>query len=120
MLQTNLSHVESDAAFQKVLAENENVMITCGRMGPMCLPVYDVMETLEDRYEHVTFRDMAFDGPAAHNIKSLPQTARFTGLPFVLYFKNGEVVHAASSIQTKRQIKDVLDEKFGSPSSRAA
>ena len=32
---------------QKVLAENENVMITCGRMGPMCLPVYDVMESLE-------------------------------------------------------------------------
>jgi thioredoxin 1 len=120
MLQTNLKHIESDAEFQKVLSENENVMITCGRMGPMCLPVYDVMENLEERYDNVAFRDMAFDGPAAHNIKSLPETAGFTGLPFVMYFKNGKVAHATSSIQTKKQVTEVLDKNFGSPASRAA
>ena len=48
MLNTNLKHVESDEAFQRVLEENENVMICCGREGPMCLPVYDAMEKLED------------------------------------------------------------------------
>lgn len=120
MLQTNLTHVESDADFRKVLEENENVMIACGRMGPMCLPVYDVMESLEAKYGHVAFRDMSFDGPAAHNIKALPETRSFTGLPFVVYFKKGNVVSAKSSIQTKAQVREVLDREFGSPATKAA
>lgn len=120
MLDTNLKHIESDAEFQKVLRENENVMITCGRMGPMCLPVYDVMEKLEGTYTHVAFRDMAFDGPAAHNIRSLPETRSFTGLPYVVYFRKGEVVAATTSIQTKRQVKEILDREFGAPAATAA
>ena len=119
-LDTNLKHIESDAEFKKVLSENENVMITCGRMGPMCLPVYDVMESLENKYAHVTFRDMNFDGPAAHNIKSLPQVRHFSGLPFVVYFKNGEVVQAVSSVQTKAQVKAVLDDHFSAPLAKAS
>lgn len=113
MLNTNLKHIESDAEFQKVLSENDNVMICCGRQGPMCLPVYDIMENLEDKYTNVAFRDMSFDGPAAHNIKSLPQVRSFTGLPFTVYFRKGEVVAATTSIQTKKQVKDILDQKFG-------
>lgn len=112
MLNTNLQHIESDEAFDRVLAENENVMICCGRQGPMCLPVYDAMEKLEDRYPDVAFGDMAFDGPTAHNIKSLPEVQSFTGLPFTVYFKNGEVVAATTSIQTKKQIRQVLDQKL--------
>ena len=113
MLNTNLNHIESDSEFQKVLDENENVMVCCGREGPMCLPVYDAMESLEDKYENVAFRDMRFDGPAAHNIKSLPEVQSFTGLPFTVYFKKGQVVAATTSIQTKKQIKQILDQAFG-------
>jgi len=120
MLNTNLNHIEDDATFQKVLEENENVMVCCGREGPMCLPVYDVMENLEDKYTHVAFRDMSFDGPAAHNIKRLPQVQSFTGLPFTLYFKKGQVVAATTSIQNKHQVKEILDREFGRPESRAA
>ena len=120
MLYTNLKHIESDDEFNKVLSENENVMICCGRMGPMCLPVYDVMERLEGKYNNVAFRDMSFDGPAAHNIKSLPEVRSFTGLPFTIYFKNGKVASATTSIQTKKQVQEVLDQEFGAPSSRAA
>jgi thioredoxin 1 len=119
-LNTNLQHIESDADFTRVLAENENVMITCGRMGPMCLPVYDVMEALQRKYPHVAFRDMSFDGPAAHNIKSLPQVRHFTGLPFVVYFKNGQVVEAVSSIQSKQAVKAVLDKQFTEPIAKAS
>ena len=119
-LSTNLKHVESDQEFERVLTENENVMITCGRMGPMCLPVYDVMESLEGKYPQVAFRDMSFDGPAAHNIKSLPQVRHFTGLPFVIYFKNGRVVEAVSSIQSKAAVKAVLDREFGQPIAKAS
>jgi len=120
MLNTNLNHLESDEAFQKALAENDNVMICCGREGPMCLPVYDVMENLEGKYTHVTFRDMSFDGPAAHNIKRLPQVQSFTGLPFTVYFKKGQVVAATTSIQNKHQVKEILDREFGKPESKAA
>lgn len=120
MLPTNLTHVESDADFAKTLEENENLMLICGRTGPMCLPVYDIMEKLEKTYDHVAFRDMDFDGPASHNIKSLPEVRGFMGLPFTVYFKNGKVVSATTSIQTKAQVKEILDREFGTPKTKAA
>lgn len=120
MLNTNLNHIESDDEFRKVLDENENVMICCGREGPMCLPVYDVMENLEDKYEHVAFRDMKFDGLASHNVKGLPEVRGFTGLPFTVYFKKGEVIAATSSIQNKHHVKEILDSRFGRAASKAA
>lgn len=112
MLDTNLKHIESDAEFKKVLEDNENVMICCGRMGPMCLPVYDVMENFESRFPNVAFRDMAFDEPVSHNIRELPETQSFMGLPFTVYFKNGKVVKATSSIQNKAQVAEILKDKF--------
>ena len=33
MLYTNLKHIESAAEYAKIVNENENVMIICGRMG---------------------------------------------------------------------------------------
>ncbi len=113
MLQTNLEHIESEESFRQTLAENENVMICCGRMGPMCLPVYDVMENVRDDYPHVAFRDMAFDAPVGAVIRSLPETAGFMGLPFTVYFHKGEVVAATSSIQSMDQVTAILDDKFG-------
>ncbi len=112
MLQTGLEHITSEDEFREVLANNENVMICCGRMGPMCLPVYDVMESIQEDYPQVAFRDMAFDEPVARVIRTLPETSTFRGLPFTVYFKNGEVVHATSSIQSMEQVTSVLDEKF--------
>jgi thioredoxin 1 len=120
MLNTNLKHIESEEAFNELLEENPNVMLCCGREGPMCLPVYDVMENLEDKYPDVAFRDMSFDGPAAHVIKSLPETRGFTGLPFTLYFKDGKVATATSSIQNKKQVRDKLEQAFGRDASKAA
>ncbi len=115
MLATNLEHIETEAGFRETLASNENVMICCGRMGPMCLPVYDVMETLTPDYTHVAFRDMAFDEPIGRVIRSLPETAGFMGLPYTVYFKNGEVVAATSSIQSMEQVTAILDQHFGAP-----
>ena len=110
MLGTNLKHILSEEEFNKVISENENVMICCGRMGPMCLPVYDVMENLEDKYEHVKFYDMEFDIPDAHILRNHELARGFMGLPFTFYFKNGKAVKATTSIQNKKQIKDILDE----------
>lgn len=112
MLNTNLTHVMSQDEHAKLLAENENVMICCGRMGPMCIPVYESMEELEGEYSKVKFADMEFDSPDASVIRSLPETRGFAGLPFVVYYKNGKVVKATSSIQSKEQITEILDENF--------
>lgn len=114
MLRTNLKHLESDDELQKFIKENENVMICCGRMGPMCIPVYGAMEQLEKKEEYSTikFADVDFDIPAAYFIRSHPECRNFTGLPFTVYFKNGEFAQATSSIQTKKQVANILDEVF--------
>jgi len=109
MLQTNLKHVLSADQYQEVINNNENVMICCGRMGPMCVPVYASMKELEGEYSNVAFYDMEFDHPDASVIRNLPECRGFMGLPFTVYYKNGKVVSATSSIQSKEQIKAVLD-----------
>ncbi len=112
VLQTNLKHVASAAAYSELLKNNENVMICCGRMGPMCLPVYDIMEELPEEYPNVAFRDMLFDNPDAAVIRNLPEARSFMGLPFTIYYKNGKVVAATSSIQDSDQITEILDREF--------
>ncbi len=112
MLATNLKHITSEQDFHDTLKNNENVMICCGRMGPMCIPVYGVMEELEGEYTHVAFRDLEFDGPYGHVIKNLPECRNFRGLPFTVYFRDGKVVNATSSIQTRDQVTTILDKEF--------
>lgn len=107
-LQTRLRHIQSEADFRQVLDENTNVMICCGRMGPMCLPVYAAMEILRDQYPQVVFCDMPFDHPEAHVIRDLPECRGFMGLPFTVYFKNGAPVKATTSIQNQEQIESIL------------
>jgi len=112
MLMTNLEHVETAAQHQEVIENNENVMICAGRMGPMCIPVYAAMEELREEYPNVKFMDMDFDSPEAHVIRNAPECAGFMGLPFTMYYKNGKVVKATTSIQMKEQVKAILDEFF--------
>lgn len=112
MLQTNLKHILSEDDYYKVIENNENVMVCCGRMGPMCIPVYATMKELETDYGQVEFYDMEFDIPAAAIIRNLPECRGFMGLPFTVYYKNGKVVKATTGIQNKAQITEVLDQEF--------
>jgi thioredoxin 1 len=115
MLETNLKHLETKEEAESVVKNNKNVMICCGRMGPMCVPVYEIIEELRPRYPHIVFTDMDFDIRAAMFIKRLPECLSFMGLPFTVYFKEGKVVHATASIQTKMQIVAILDKFFPAP-----
>ena len=112
MLYTNLKHIETSADHQKFISENENVMICCGRMGPMCIPVYGIMEDIEDQYKNVKFADMEFDSPESHVIRNVPEVREFRGIPFTMYYKNGKLVKATSSIQSMEQVRTVLDSSF--------
>jgi thioredoxin 1 len=114
MLYTNLKHLESAAEHNKVISENENVMVICGRMGPMCIPVYGIAEELEDEYKNVKFCDMEFDNPESQVIRSIPEVSGFKGIPFTIYYRNGKVVKATSSIQTKDQVVAILNKEFSS------
>ena len=113
MLNTNLTHVLSEKEHKELIENNENVMICCGRMGPMCIPVYESMEELEDEYKNVKFADMEFDSPDARVIRNLPECRGFQGIPFVVYYKNGKVVKATTSIQRRDQITEILNTNFG-------
>ncbi len=112
MLYTNLKHLESAAEYKKSISENEFVMVICGRMGPMCIPVYGIAEELEEEYKHVKFFDMEFDNPESSVIRSLSEVRDFTGIPFTIYYKNGKVVNATSGIQTREQVTSVLNKEF--------
>ena len=112
ILSTNLKHVATAKDHAEIIENNENVMICCGRMGPMCLPVYDIMGDLQEEYTNVDFRDMAFDSPEAAVIRNHPACSSFMGLPFVVYYKKGELVAATSSIQNRDQITEILDREF--------
>lgn len=111
-LPTNLSHITTASELEEIINQNENVMVCCGRMGPMCVPVYDVMEQLESEYKNVKFFDMAFDSPEAHIIRNLPECKGFAGLPFTVYYKIGKVVKATSSIQNMEQVKEIINNEL--------
>lgn len=113
MLHTGLQEFETAYELEKYINENENVMVCCGRMGPMCLPVYDVMEELEEERTNIKFKVMAFDNPQAAIIRNAPECRGFMGIPFTMYYKNGKLVHATSSIQSMQMVTAILDDKFG-------
>lgn len=112
MLVTAVHEIETATELEKLINENENVMVCCGRMGPMCLPVYDAMEELEEERENIKFYSMGFDTPEAQPIRNAPMCKGFMGLPFTVYYKKGEMVKATSSIQSKEQIETILDNYF--------
>ncbi len=111
-LQTNLHEFETAVELQQFIEENDQVMVCCGRMGPMCIPVYEVMEEIEDAYSNVKFAVMAFDSPEAYIIRNAPECRGFMGLPFTMYYKSGKVTHATSSIQNFQQVTGILNDKF--------
>jgi thioredoxin 1 len=112
MLQTELRHIETEEQLKELITSNEKAVVVCGRMGPMCIPVYDIMAILQEKHPDIQFTDMDFDIPAARAIRNLPECRTFSGLPFTVYFRHGKVAKATTSIQTSQQVKNVIAEVF--------
>lgn len=112
MLYTNLKHIETAADFSRIISENENVMIVCGRMGSFSIPVYRIAEELEPVFNQVKFFDMEFDNPESDIIKNLPEVQGLPGFPLTVYFKQGEVVKATVGLQTKEEVIEILEQEF--------
>ena len=111
-LNTNLELLSNRKDVETVIHDNSNVVIVCGRMGPMCVPVYGIMESLREKHPNIKFYDMLLHLPEANIIKELPECRSFKGLPYTVYFKNGKVAKATSSIQTSKQVKDIIKEVY--------
>lgn len=110
MLETNLKHIETVEQYNELLESGKKFVAVCGRMGPMCIPVYDVMDNLQDKYPDIEFYDMVFDSYVGREtILKLPECRSFYGLPFTIYYKDGKVVSATGGIQNKKEIKEILD-----------
>lgn len=112
MLYTNLKHIESAEEFARIISENEHVTIICGRMGPICIPVYRIAEELEKKYSHVRFYDMEYDNPESYFFHALPEVQDLMEIPFTVYYKNGVAVKATAGIQSKMQITAMLEKEF--------
>lgn len=112
MLYTNLKHLENSREHARAIHENENVIVICGRMDHKCVAVFRMIEELEATYAHVKFFDMEFDNPESKAIRSLPGISGSSEIPFLVFYKNGELVHASIGILTKEEMISLLDGVF--------
>jgi len=113
-LQSSLDEVQTKSEVENLINSYEKVIISCGRNGPMCVPVYGAFEVLKEKekYSEIKFVVMPFDVPDASIIRELSECRTFMGLPFNIYYKNGKVVGATSSIQDVQSIKKTINESF--------
>lgn len=112
MLYTNLKHLENLQEHGQAIHENDQVIITCGRMEYRCITVFRMMEELEKIYSHVRFYDMEFDNPASMVISSLPEIIGSSAIPFVVFYLDGKVVHTTSGNATKEEMIRLIHCKF--------
>ena len=112
LLDTPLDNINSKQEHKELLANHEKAVVVCGRMGPMCVPVYGIMDALKDKNPDIAFRSMPFDIQDSDVIRNLPETRQFRGLPFTIYYRNGKVVKATSSIQSAKDVKTIIKDVF--------
>lgn len=112
MLYTNLKHIESAEEFAQIVAGHDKIKIICGKMDPSSVSMYRIAEELEPSFKHVKFFDMEFDNPESFVIRNLPEVQKLNGMPLVVYFKDGEVVHATAGLQEKSAITAALEHEF--------
>lgn len=115
MLYTNLKHIETASEHEQMIREHENVIVCCGRMGLVCIPVYNIMEELQKKYRYVKFFDIEFDNPESQSLRNDFRCNEMEGLPYLIYYKNGNPVQITSGYQTKQQIVSIINKQFEKP-----
>ena len=112
MLYTSLNHIENKAGFTRAMQNNDNVVVVCGRMDQLSIPVYRNAAKLMKKYHHIRFYDVEFDNPESEFIQKLPGIDSLVSLPITIYIKSGEVVKATSGLQSKIEMINILDEEY--------
>lgn len=109
MLYTNLKHIETAADYSRVVGENAQVVIICGRMGEYSIPVYGAAEALQAEYPQVIFFDMEFDNPESKLVCDLFTDMPEAKIPFLLFYENGELVYRTWGTKTKNEIEEIIN-----------
>jgi len=104
MLYTNLKHIETSASFTAALRDHRHVVVVCGRMGVQSVPVYRIVEVIEQQLTDVAFFDMEIDNPVSAVVTILFEPDSATSLPLVIYYRNGVVVGQTTGVQTQKEI----------------
>lgn len=112
MLYTSLKHIECASELNRIILENEQVVVICGRMDPASVSVYRMADELEKNYPQVQFFDMEYDDPESETLRKLPEVIEFAETPFTVYFREGKLVKAASGIWSIMQVSDTLLEEL--------
>jgi thioredoxin 1 len=110
MLYTSLKHIECASELNRIILENDRVVVICGRMDPASVSVYRMADELEKKYPQVQFFDMEYDDPESENLRKLPEVIEFAETPFTVYFREGKLVKAASGILSIIQVSNSLME----------
>ena len=101
VLYTNLEHLRSKIKFEKLIKEKKKVIIIAGRnVCSNCRSMFPIFEKISLIRKDIEIRDWDYDLNSADVIRDLPECRNFESLPFVVYFKNGQVVEATSGKQT--------------------
>jgi thioredoxin 1 len=112
MLYTNLEHIETANDFLKVVSENENAVVICGRMGPLCVPVYRAVEELANEFAHIKFYDMEYDNPEFYFFHALPEVQGLEEIPFTVLYRNGKPIKSVAGMFSKAQFKEILNKEL--------
>ncbi len=113
MLYTNLKHIENHEEYLKAIHGHKNVMIICGRMDPESIQVYAAAEALAADCCHISMYDIEADSPYTQFLQNIPEVKNLSGIPFIVCFKNGNVVSVSRNKSSKAQITELLDNAFG-------
>jgi thioredoxin 1 len=115
MLYTNLKHIESATEYARIISQSEKLVVICGRMDPMCIPLFRIAEELAVKITQIKFYDMESDNPESYVVHNLPEIFGFKEIPLAIYYKSGQVVKATSGIQSKEQVCQILEQELSSP-----
>jgi len=113
MLYTNLNHIETASDYHRVITEDWQVVIVCGRMGEFSIPVYRVLEALQTEYPSVKFFDMEFDNPESKLVRDLFADMPEAKVPFLLFYENGELTYRTWGTKSKEDLVTILSEIIG-------
>ncbi len=108
MFDIKIVQILNSEEFDEALNNSGNLVVCAGRWGPMCIPVYKAMEKIDEegRFGDVVLRVVDFDSEIAERIRNLEECRNFRGLPFTIYYRDGKVVHATTSIQPKQALEE--------------
>jgi len=78
-------------------------------MGVDSIQVYRIAEQLEALYPQVKFLDLEFDNPESKFLCDLFDNDKESTVPYLVYYRNAEMVHRTTGSQTREQMAEKLD-----------